>query len=237
MLCLGATSVLCAGYATDQACWLQFPVALTSYIVLTHPPCCDSWTLMNCGIIVSPKDHCVLCMWGIIMSLRIIVSYVWGIIVSLRIIVSYVWGNILLLRIIVSYVCEGYLTAVSTGVCGMHCYCYCCEFTVLLLWVLFVLSQRISCHMLPPFIAESADICWLYLLWLPNWKVLTKVQSWHAHPVSCGKWHWGWKELAMTRLEPATYKTNVWCSSNWATTCLYEGSEYHIVMFVSAHCI
>ena len=40
---------------------------------------------MNCGIIVSPKGHCVA------MSLRIIVSYLFrGIIVSLRIIVSYV---------------------------------------------------------------------------------------------------------------------------------------------------
>ena len=95
----------------------------------------------------------------------------------------------------------------------------------------FLLSQRISRLPPPPFIAESADICWLYLLWLPNWKVLTKVQSWHAHPVSCGKWHWGWKELAMTRLEPVTYKTNVWCSSNWATTCLYESNELYIVMF------
>ena len=59
----------------------------TDQMLLTHPPCLDSWTLMNCRIIVSPppKDHRVA------MSLRIIVSYVFrGIIVSLRIIVSYV---------------------------------------------------------------------------------------------------------------------------------------------------
>ena len=76
------------------------------------------------------KDHCVLCV-----------------------------RDHLSLRIIVSYVCEGYLTAVSTGVCGMHCYCYCCEFTVCYCCGFFLLSQRISCHVLPPFIAESADIC------------------------------------------------------------------------------
>ena len=70
----------------------------------------------------------------------------------------------------------------------------------------FLLSQGISRLPPPPFIAESADICWLYLFWLPNWKVQTKAQYWHAHPVSCGKWHWGRKEVAMARLEPGTTK-------------------------------
>ena len=83
MLCLSATGGTVLGlhltkHADHTSCG-------TDQMLLTHPPCLDSWTLMNCRIIVSPKDHCVA------MSLRIIVSYVFrGIIVSLRIIVSYV---------------------------------------------------------------------------------------------------------------------------------------------------